>query len=1329
MTGGRRCLLLSGVHKGGADSLVRVLRHLGVDDAAEPADFAERLQSLNEAILQSAGFDEVSIEPLHEGWYSSLRHAEFHSRAIKLIRSAHPSSALFVLKGAAIGRLVPFWRSVLKACDVEPVILDFYEDPQGYADALLQSAGVGGEAARTVWLARVIESERVSRNLLRAQLTQDALVEDWEAALGRLSQTLGLTWPAWSSRVRQAIVGELAYGTHGASRRAVNKLTAPDQLGQWRQVVQDVIWRWAREGEDDRGRARLDELGQLFDEAREFVGIAFATVTQLGEELRDHMQSADDLKEQIASLQRKSDAITASAEAQAGEVEALRATLAKLEGERGDLTDSPQKGKDELARIEAKWAEVFKSNRERVEILTEQNNVFQAAIERLTAEVEILEANLSKATSETDRLRLVEIAQKADIGAARSEIAAARSEVSAARSDVAAARAEVAEARKSREEMRKSVAEMRDRMARLRSEARGLEATIEKLQNELMSRTASGTGVDAGSVWQEVKSSLSPKALLLHLKPKTRKKVLRHQRVRHLVSASGMFDAEFYASRYPDIVAAGEDLLDHFIRYGGAEGRHPSLSFNSRWYLNENPDVLAAGLNPLVHYIEYGRDEGRRRRSLLDTGPRSSSAGEASAAPTSQPTALEAQISPPAEAKAAESELEAAWRPQTGGWRAMLSPDGGPDAAAGSPQQLAARDDARAITIADTSIASLSGDTARTALDRIGLFAAMMKPGDAAPVAIAGQSVSDAAPHTLLARAGCGLDQLADGWWDSEAILTLRLAGRSDGAVRVFQADSEGHLQCVADAVPAGSDVDLVEVRLVDPIAALLVIRAQRDGTLIDSAVLPFPSLLRGGLHYGELAVLETAPGSMATLAQYSQVLALEWLGWAQGPEGFAIGSIDVDMRGASGTEPVFRPALLTSIARQFGIAIRAKDGSFAPQRAQLAAVLEASGPDGAEALRRTESGRLVLPCDAIPSIYAMVARRMPHDPSLSRFAVVDAATVRPRADVSLPYDADLARLQHDEMPAHAPYVVLADARADASGGAIFPLAVRHYNKLAWEADPLIPVSPDQDMATATAEGAGKAITVIIDIAADTDAEALATCLAGLENQIGPEQISVILTGWPEAAPLPSCALPVRAIDGSDLTVAGRLNAAAELCETAWLLILDPAVLLSDPRIIATLARLAERPGTASAACALVTEVPDDAHARVHSAGYFPSRISLLGEPVFDFDQFDIDRVMPAAAYPVVANHAKCVLYDVAVFRSLGGFDAQRFPLGMHDLDLGFRALAAGHTNLCTTLVRAAIEDAAPSADFPDPLAHRSVRPADWQSLFDRVTVVKELRR
>jgi Predicted glycosyltransferases len=312
-------------------------------------------------------------------------------------------------------------------------------------------------------------------------------------------------------------------------------------------------------------------------------------------------------------------------------------------------------------------------------------------------------------------------------------------------------------------------------------------------------------------------------------------------------------------------------------------------------------------------------------------------------------------------------------------------------------------------------------------------------------------------------------------------------------------------------------------------------------------------------------------------------------------------------------------------------------------------------------------------------------------------------------------------------MPAHAPYVASSGKREAGSGAPVFPLAVRHYNRLAWQADPLMPVSPDCEMPFASDLGIEKAISVIID--AGQGSADLANCLAAIENQIGAERIDVILAGWPEDAPLPACELNVRTIDGRELTLAGRLNAAAQMSDADRLMFLAPGVLLSDPRTAAVLSRLADRPGTASVACALVTELHDQGEAKVHSAGYFPTRVSLLGEPVFDFSQFDIARTMPAATFPVVANHAKCVLYDAATFRSLGGFDQQRFPMAMHDLDLGFRALAAGQANLCTSLVRAAIDEAALNADFPDPLAHRSVRPADWQSLFDRVTVVRELRR
>lgn len=1299
VSGGRRCVLLAGVHaadgKGGAEALSRILVHLGVDQGGDAADFADRLKALNQAILESAGFEECSIEPLHAGWYASLRHAEFHERAVELVGSAFGSSALFVLKDNAIGRLVPFWQGVLKACGVEPVVIDFFEDPARFAAGFSHTFGVGGEAARTVWLARVIESEQASRGLVRAQLTRKALLDDWEAALSRLSEALGVAWPAWSARVRRAIVEELARAGTDAADAPLRKLPQADQLGRWVQEAQGVLWQWADEGEGDAGRARMDALRANFEDARESLGPAFAALAEMGQELRLQRRVADDLLARVAELRRNP--------APTGDGADRHGTLAEL-APAGDRHNDPARAEgDSQRKVEARWEQVFKARLQASEILAEQNGVFQATIKRLTAEIGELKSRLAEAKADVERLRLVEIAQKAEMTSARSEIS---------------------KLQQSQNSLNKSLVDAQKRVSALRNEAASREATIEKLQNALLARAAAGgPPAEAGSRARGF--SLSPKSLLLYLKPKARKQKQRHEQVRQMVLASGLFDAGFYAARYPDVVAAGADLLDHFITYGGAEGRHPSQSFNSRWYLNEYPDIRASGLNPLVHYLEHGRDEGRRRRSLVDAAAASTERAEAAAAPTSDPQgALGQAVAPPPDMRAETSELEGTWRPRVGGWKALLASDADRRSPVVSLDELAQQADAHTVAVGDRVVALFAGDTPRAAVDRIALFAAM-QPGGAASVTVAGEQASDMAPHRLLAQAGCGLGLLADGWCDSESGLTLRMSNGFAGVARVFQVDGDGSLHCVADAVLGGGEADCVDVGILDPLAPLLVVLATRGGALVDSVVVPFPSLLRGGLHYGELAVIETAPGSMATLAEYSQMLVLEWLGWDEGPDRFAIGQVEIDMRGASGTEPIFRPALLSSIARHFGITIRAREGSYPPQREQLVAIVDQAGR--ASAAREDTPRSLVLPSDAVPSIYALVARRMPHDLALSRFAVVDSATARPQADISLPFDAGLAGFQHAEMPAHAPYVASSVERETGSGGSVFPLAVRHYNGLAWEVDPLIPVSPDCDMPMEQGLGITQAVTVVIDAGQDPDV--LANCLAALENQIGAERLDVILAGWPEDMPLPGCELPVRAIDARDATRAGRLNAAAQLSQSPRLLFLAPSVLLSDPRTAATLSRLADRPGTASVACALVTELHDDGEARVHSAGYYPTRVSLHGEPVFDFDQVDIARAMPAATFPVVANHAKCVLYDAAVFRSLGGFDAQHFPMAMHDLDFGFRALAAGHQNLCTTLVRAAVDEAASSADFPDPLAHGSVRPADWQSLLDRVTVVRELRR
>ncbi len=78
-----------------------------------------------------------------------------------------------------------------------------------------------------------------------------------------------------------------------------------------------------------------------------------------------------------------------------------------------------------------------------------------------------------------------------------------------------------------------------------------------------------------------------------------------------LLAKSSLFDPIWYLAEYPDVAQAGVDALQHYLLYGGYEGRNPGPSFDSRWYLTQNPDVQAACINPLVHYLRAGRRERR----------------------------------------------------------------------------------------------------------------------------------------------------------------------------------------------------------------------------------------------------------------------------------------------------------------------------------------------------------------------------------------------------------------------------------------------------------------------------------------------------------------------------------------------------------------------------------------------------------------------------------------------------------------------------------------------------------------------------------------------
>ena len=83
---------------------------------------------------------------------------------------------------------------------------------------------------------------------------------------------------------------------------------------------------------------------------------------------------------------------------------------------------------------------------------------------------------------------------------------------------------------------------------------------------------------------------------------------------------SGLFDADYYLRRNPDVAAAGLDPVHHYIERGASEQRDPGPYFSTRWYVERYPDVAASGKNPLHHFIVYGYSERRLPRPPNGTG-------------------------------------------------------------------------------------------------------------------------------------------------------------------------------------------------------------------------------------------------------------------------------------------------------------------------------------------------------------------------------------------------------------------------------------------------------------------------------------------------------------------------------------------------------------------------------------------------------------------------------------------------------------------------------------------------------------------------------------
>lgn len=593
-------------------------------------------------------------------------------------------------------------------------------------------------------------------------------------------------------------------------------------------------------------------------------------------------------------------------------------------------------------------------------------------------------------------------------------------------------------------------------------------------------------------------------------------------------------------------------------------------------------------------------------------------------------------------------------------------------------------------------------------------------------------------PATAAGRSSESLRGLADLWFASshDLVLSFGAEGCDDGVVaRLFQIDGrKSHAAVlVGEQVLAPQGPSFLEAALRNPLMPLLLELADASGKTIDLGLLPFPSLVRGGLHAAEIAALTEGDGSVETLWLYGAARLREW--FASGRQS-NLAHLAVSLEEATGAEPIFS-SVIDEWLSLHGLRVEAADTSQPGDRSRLGSILPSSGgaagPDPAPGPGR-EGPTLLLPADALPTVAALTRPLAgPHSggAELAPFVVAERGSNRPLWSVTLPSQMEgLRALQPNAW--HPPMLL----GGNASG---LPMAVVHRDaRTRGNLELLMPSLPERlalpSPASTGTRDAPWSVTCALTV---TDPEAALSFLETLAGQTGSENVRVAMSASPGDAealgehldrlfPRRHCQLErTRALDASHLLDAADGQA---------LLLAEDRTLLYDPRTLQTFRAMLASGSVASAACVTLHEeaAGKSTIVRNESGGYFPSRISFVGGPHLVFDLPDILAALPHATYPVAANAFSAALISPGALAAAGPRLAVWCGNGaasaLDPLAFGLAALAEGWQHLCTSVVRAATVRPRRRADRTEPALSRVVAPARWEDLLNRVTVVRELR-
>jgi hypothetical protein len=198
----KRLIAVLGMHRSGSSAITKGLEVLGVDlgshlmaaDANNAKGYFEDVafNQLNTAILRANGQDWYSLSYPNKDDFTGDKFTPLKERAIELLQGKFEKTDLLGIKDPRLCRLLPFWKDVFDALDLDVAYVIILRDPESIAASLFSRDALPRVKSLYLWLEHMLPAFQETLGCSRCVVNYDQLVSDPEAVIERLADKLDL---------------------------------------------------------------------------------------------------------------------------------------------------------------------------------------------------------------------------------------------------------------------------------------------------------------------------------------------------------------------------------------------------------------------------------------------------------------------------------------------------------------------------------------------------------------------------------------------------------------------------------------------------------------------------------------------------------------------------------------------------------------------------------------------------------------------------------------------------------------------------------------------------------------------------------------------------------------------------------------------------------------------------------------------------------------------------------------------------------------------------------------------------------------------------------